>query len=290
MPGDEQVQRIASAARVAGKSADVVIAHLAEVAGELQNITAFTDADGRTFGLRVDLPRDPDLARRGWTLGAGVTSSRALASLLVARKGAARVESALGSETGPARGLGGGFASVLVSGPATLADDLEILGALGVEGDVREDVTARLRCAIDDSGDLAPRTLRAIGFRGPEDDNTIFEIGRRAPESTVERIEQHARTLQIARWQLGVFDDLVGSPQSVRAILRPDVLVPGVVVVYGEQPMAAAQKLIVRLGVTYDAWLRFAEMCHLLRANVVRRVEITLGVERATASLGVDVT
>lgn len=290
MPTPDQVARIVSAARAVGRDGQIQVPHMLQVAGEIRNAQVFTDADGRTFGLRCDLPMDEWASRRMTTLQSGVTSSRALASAVVARKGAVRIENALGSEDGPARGPGGGFAAVTISGPATLAADLEILGALDVAVEERDALADRLRTAMGDGGEVAARIFRVVGFRGPESDNTTFELGARAPQDVVSRIKAHARALQISRSQLAVLDELSGAPQSVRAIARPDVIVPGLVVVYGEQSMAVAQTVIAAVGITYDGWQRFAEMSQHLGANTVRRVELTLGVDRPTASLAVDVS
>jgi hypothetical protein len=283
-------ERVRAAGEVVGKAPEAVLEQLRMVAGELRDPTLFTDAEARTFGMRVDFPDDEWVARRASTLEHAISGSKALAQVAVARRGTIRAERGIGAEGRPAIGMAGVFTSVIITGPGSLDDDLVVARAIGFST-VIDAVAARLR-HLEPDVLVVPRQLRTIVYSAGAGEDTELELGVRATIETFDRIVRNATELGLSPADLAWLDALYpqplsGAPLWVRVGATLAEPRRGLTLVFGAQSTGSAIELVRQLAPTAEA--KFERWFDATGAPGIRTIELSLGGPKPIAWIGADV-
>lgn len=253
--------RIASAARAVGrpveKTTAIMIPQLIEVAGELHDPVVFTDGNAGAIGMRVPLRVDDRLAGRIGDLQYQVTGSKALTGAVMARPGAIEIEIGVGSGGNFADGREGVFGSVLIEGGSTIAEDLDVLGALGITAEARAAMERPLR-GLDPTVEL-----RALGITAPYSRNTTLEIGVATPFGT----------------DMPDAISFLGPPRMLRVSTTPPEVAPGVTFVWSDVPAEDGRRVVELASTTDGAAERFDAFLDALGSSVIRTLELTLAPE-----------
>lgn len=274
--------RIGVAAALLGIPADAMIAQLIDVAGGLTNAMVFSDADLVSLGLGVELPSDPYLARRAANLAAGVSGSKWLSALAMARAGDRWVQRGIGPDGPGGLGPRGVTARFAVVGPATLTDDLAVAAAVGVSPAARESLSGRLRGLTEDADGLRERLVRATVFSGPTGKDATIELATQATGALLERIRAVAPAFGIGDAQVRLLEQIHpvlsgGRSVWVGVAATADAILPGVTVSYGPQSADHALRVVSGLASRRDAVARFGSVMGAIGADQVRTLEVSLG-------------
>lgn len=271
---------LAHAARAVGrpfdKTTDLMEPLLVEVAGGLRDASVITDGEVGAIGIRLPLTIDAELASRVGKLQHQVTGSKALTGLAMARSGAIQIEIAIGSGGNYADGWRGLFGSLTVEGPATLAEDLDVLAALGCEPEPREVLATLARVLGADRDGNGPRQVRAIGFTAPFRHNTRLELGVAPDPDILAMLGFRLDQLPMEPAVLDVAHQLEGPPYWLRLGTEPGVIAPSATLVFGPQSHESARRLVDGLAAAEGASARLDSFARALGATRLRTVELTL--------------
>jgi hypothetical protein len=273
--------RIGVGAGLLGVDVDWIIEQIIESSGGLEGATVFTDADVRTLTVGATVPDDKWTPRHMARLAAGITTSKALARMSIARVGRRWLETGSGLFGAKGEGMAGMYATLAVHGPASLDEDIATTTAVGLDQTIANELAARLS-TLTKGGERRPRVIRTTAFTGDEPTNHVIEIGAEVPHDVIDLITSLASELQITSAQLklikGVHQILAGGRSVwVRIGASQHALEPGVTLTYASVTLDNAMRVINGLSSTDGAMQRWGFLVGALGATDVSALEVHLG-------------
>ena len=273
--------RIGVGAGLLGLDVDWIVEQLIESTGGLEAATVFTDADVKTLTIGAAVPDDKWTPRHMSRLASGITTSKALARMSIARIGQRWAEAGSGFAGAKGEGMAGMFATLVVHGPASLDEDVTTATAVGLEQSMADQLAARLS-RLTHGGERRPRVIRTTVFTGDEPTNHVIELGAEVPPDVIDQIASLASELQITAAQLklirGIHQILAGGRSVwVRVGASQQALEPGVTLTYASVTLDNAMRVINGLSSTDGAMSRWGSLVGALGATEVSPLEIRLG-------------
>ncbi len=270
--------RLARVAKVFG-SGESLHRHLLEVtSGVLVDPVAFTDADVQLVGISSALaPTEPWLAGRMAALTAGVSGSRALPRAVIARHGALRIERMIGVGGSTAQGLEGGSATLAITGPATLDDDVAAATDIGLSAGIARALGDRL-AALTGDRTSRERMVRVTVFSSPEGHDSTIELATALTGDALAAIRAANVTEAQRRLLERVHPILAaGQPVWVRCGATAEALDPHTTLVYAATPLAHVRSIVTGLATSDAAVARFAAVAAGAGADQASAIELAIG-------------
>jgi hypothetical protein len=294
------VARLADQVAIAGRiglvtkligAGETLHSHVVDVtSGALLDPVVFTDADVRTAGIASAL--DPDdlwLPRRMATLASGISGAKALARAVVARRGELRIERAVGAGGPTAPGLDGVSASLAITGPASLDDELAVASAIGLSDGAVAALGDRLRALAGDPA-RRDRIVRVTVFSGPAGHDMTIELGAPVDDVLAVLAVADATPAQIRLLERVHPILAAGRPAWLRCGVTADALDPGATLVYGPTSLDTARHVVSGLATTEFAEGRFAALVSAAGADAASWLELAIGpVDPIRLRIGVPV-